>query len=79
MIRLLVLFRLLLLSWWQLDSVIKEQAWYRDYYRSVPPVACPNDGEPLIPGPSAEAPVLYCRFDGWTYPRDYDPDVHSGM
>lgn len=26
------------------------------------PVACPNDGEPLRPGPDGEP---YCPFDGW--------------
>lgn len=67
------------MSWWQLDSVLKEQAEYATYYRSAPPVACPNDGEPLIGGPVQETGILYCRFDGWQYPRDWDPDIHSGM
>jgi len=35
--------------------------------RTVPPVACPNDGTPLLGGPGG---VLYCPFDGWQYPRD---------
>jgi hypothetical protein len=67
-------------SWWQLDSVLKERAEYARFYRSQPPVACPNDGEPLLPAPGGQSGVtLYCRFDGWQYPRDYDPDIHSGM
>ena len=66
-------------SWWQLDSVLKERAEYANYYRSIPPVACPNDGEPLREGPPQQPGVLYCRFDGWQYPRDFDPDIHSGM
>lgn len=67
-------------SWWQLDSVLKEQAEYAQYYRSQPPVACPNDGQPLEPGPPQEPEgSLFCKFDGWTFPRDYDPDIHSGM
>ena len=48
-------------------------------YRAQLPVACPNDGEPLLAGPPQYPTVLYCRFDGWRYPRDYDPDIHSGM
>lgn len=77
---LLVLARLLPASWWQLDSVIKEQAAYADYYRAREPVACPNDGEPLTRAPAREPDViLFCRHDGWQYPRDYDPDLHSGM
>jgi hypothetical protein len=67
-------------SWWQLDSILKERAEYADYYRSQPPVACPNDGEPLLPGPAGSADVeLFCKFDGWAFPRDFDPDIHSGM
>lgn len=31
-----------------------------------PPVACPNDGEPLRTGPRGE---LYCSFDGWRAQR----------
>jgi hypothetical protein len=27
-----------------------------------PPVACPNDGEPLRTGPQGQ---LWCPFDGW--------------
>lgn len=67
------------MSWWQLDSVLKERAEYASYYRAQLPTACPNDGEPLREGPPQTPGVLFCRFDGWTYPRDYDPDIHSGM
>lgn len=67
------------MSWYQLDNVLKEQAEYIEFYRVQPPVACPNDGTPLLPGPVLEPAVLYCRFDGWTYPRDWNPDIHSGM
>ena len=68
------------ISWWQLDSVLKEQAEYANYYRAQQPTACPNDGEPLLPGPPEAADVeLYCKFDGFAYPRDFDPDIHSGM
>lgn len=67
------------MSWWALDSVLKDQAQTADYYRSVPPVACPNDGEPLVPGPPSEAGVLFCPYDGWQYPRDWNADTMSGM
>lgn len=67
------------MSWWGLDSILKERAEYATYYRSAPPVACPNDGEPLLEGPPQEPAMRYCRFDGWQYPRDFDPNVHSGM
>ena len=66
-------------SWWQLDNVLKERAEYAIYYRSQPPVACPNDGVPLLEGPPQAAAVLYCPMGDWQYPRDYDPDIHSGM
>ena len=68
------------MSWWQLDSVLKERAEYANYYRSQIPVACPNDGQPLATAPPRDPRVShYCPFDGWAYPRDYDPDIHSGM
>lgn len=77
---LLALARLLPASWWQLDSVLKERAEYAGYYRSQPPVACPNDGTPLETSPARDPRVqLFCPHDGWAYPRDFDPDVHSGM
>jgi hypothetical protein len=66
-------------SWWGLYNVLREQAEYAQYYRSQPPVACPNDGTPLLGGPPQEAAVLFCPFDGWQWPRDYDPAIHSGM
>lgn len=40
--------------------------------RTEPPSACPNDGEPLEPGPGG---VLHCRNDGWQYPRDWHPPI----
>lgn len=64
---------------WDLYSTLIQQAEYEQYYKTVPPVACPNDGEPLRPGPPSRPNVLYCKYDGWEYPRDWDPEVHSGM
>jgi hypothetical protein len=60
-------------------STLLEQAAYESYYQSIPPVACPNDGEPLRGGPPSEPGILYCSFDGWQYPRDWDPQTMSGM
>lgn len=40
--------------------------------REPPPIACPEDGTPLLPGPGTAPDVeLYCPFDGWQYPRDW--------
>ncbi len=64
---------------WDLYSTLVQQAEYEQYYRSVPPVACPNDGEPLTPGPPSTPNILFCKFDGWQFPRDWDPITHSGM
>lgn len=67
------------MSWWQLYDILHEQAQYEEYYRSVEPMACPLCGEPLRPGPPQTAAVLYCKFDGWQYPRDWDPNTQAGM
>jgi hypothetical protein len=66
-------------SWWQLDSIVKEQAAYEEFYRSQPPLACPLDGTPLLPCPPNSDNELFCPFDGWKYPRDWDPNSMSGM
>lgn len=69
-------------GWWQLDSVIKYAWQEREFYLSQPPVACPRDGQPLQiapPSASADAVELYCPFDGWQYPRDWDPHTMAGM
>jgi hypothetical protein len=67
------------MAWWQLDSVLKEAAADANYYRSVPPVACPLCGEPLRNGPPDASDILFCLFDGWQYPRDYDVNTMAGM
>ena len=64
---------------WDLYATLAEQGQYLTYYRSVPPVACPNDGTLLLAGPPQEPGILYCPFDFWQYPRDYNADIHSGM
>ena len=52
------------MSWEQLLDIAREAALERERASSEPPVACPNDGEPLEKGPGG---VLHCRFDGWTW------------
>jgi hypothetical protein len=64
---------------WDLYSVLQEQAACADYYKSTPPVACPNDGTPLLNGPPSDSAILFCPFDGWQWPRDYDASTMSGM
>lgn len=53
------------MSWEQLLSIAKEAAEYAREDRDNPPVACPNDGEPLVEGPDGR---LFCRWDGWKPP-----------
>jgi hypothetical protein len=60
-------------------ATLQEQAQYIDYYKSMPPVACPRDGTPLLNGPPGEPGILYCPFDFWKYPEDYDAETMSGM
>jgi hypothetical protein len=62
---------------WDLYSTLQDQVERRRYYDTIPPVACPNDGEPLIPAPREGE--LYCKFDGFLYPRDWNPETMSGM
>jgi len=60
-------------------STLREQADLIDYYRTTPPTACPHDGEPLRAGPPSAGGILFCPFDGWQWPRDFDPNTMSGM
>lgn len=63
-------------SWWGLHSVLEQERQELEAYNSQPPVACPECGEPLMNGPSTKSGSgvqLYCKFDGWTYPRDWRP------
>jgi hypothetical protein len=55
-------------SWEQLLSILKTDAAEREFWRNTPPVACPNDGTPLQEGPDGS---LFCKHDGWAYPRDW--------
>lgn len=64
---------------WDLYSTLQQQAQYWDYYAQTLPMACPHDGEPLREGPPDQPGVLWCKFDGWVYPDDYDVNIHNGM
>jgi len=59
------------LSWYAYLSVLKDQQQTFNYYASIPPWACPECGEPLTPAPAGAENTIFCRFDGWEYPRDY--------
>lgn len=52
------------MAWETLLSIKREAAALAAEQANRPPVACPNDGEPLEQGPGG---VLHCRFDGFTW------------
>lgn len=52
------------MSWESLLSILRDAADDIDGQLAQPPVACPNDGEPLQTGPNGE---LFCKFDGWQW------------
>lgn len=54
------------MSWEQLAAILQEGEQIRREDAAADPVACPNDGEPLQPGPDGR---LHCKFDGWTQPN----------
>lgn len=61
-------------SWWGLHSVFEQSRMEFEAYRSMVPMACPVDGEPLTPGPTTASGAgveRFCRFDSYRYPRDH--------
>lgn len=52
------------MAWQQLLEIMAEAKQDAEYFASAPPVACPNDGWPLVSGPEGE---LFCVFDGWIW------------
>lgn len=52
-------------GWYGLLAIYQDAAEELAAEKAQPPVACPNDGEPLKTGPHGG---LYCPFDGWTPP-----------
>jgi hypothetical protein len=49
-------------SWYGLLSITREARILREQEAQRGPLACPNDGEPLLRGPAGE---LFCPWDGW--------------
>lgn len=62
------------MSWYQYLDIIKQARAEADYYAAQPPQACPLCGEPLTSGPPGAGVTLFCRVEGWAYPRDYTPE-----
>lgn len=54
------------MSFEQLRSIIDEDAQRRHLEEVTPPVACPHDGEPLLP---AKNGLLYCPFGDYQWPH----------
>jgi uncharacterized Zn finger protein (UPF0148 family) len=52
------------MSWDQLLDIFKVDQQEREQLASMPPQACPHDGEPLQQGPHGE---LFCPSDGWVW------------
>lgn len=62
------------MSWWQYLDILKHKEQEFQFYATRPPMSCPRCGEPLMNAPPTDAGSsveLYCRFDGWQYPRDW--------
>ena len=55
------------MSWYQLLAIRREAIDEFRAQESAPPVACPNDGEPLDSGPDG---TLHCPWGDYEYPRD---------
>lgn len=49
-------------SWYSLLSIREDARAEVAYEAAAYPVACPNDGEPLIVGPDGQK---FCPYDGW--------------
>lgn len=58
------------MSWNQLLEIAELNRQLRREELSRPPLACPNDGTPLVPAPPSAEGSLFCPHDGWLYPRD---------
>lgn len=53
-------------SWWQLDAIARQNRQNADQERKAGPLACPNDGEPLLYDPRLKR--RRCPYDGWISP-----------
>jgi hypothetical protein len=54
------------MAWDQMLSIIEEAMQYVKEEKTQPPLACPNDGEPLTTSPDGG---LFCKFDGYSWPK----------
>jgi hypothetical protein len=61
-------------GWYGLIGILQANAQDREQEFRRPPLACPNDGEPLVNSVAASSD-LFCHFDGWMYPRDWLPPL----
>lgn len=50
-------------GWSSLQEIYDESLQIADDERNRPPIACPNDGTPLV----EKDGILWCSFDGWTW------------
>lgn len=65
-------------GWYGLLSVLEQSRMEFETFVSTPPVACPDDGEPLTNAPatkSGSGVERFCKYCGWQYPRDWQPPV----
>lgn len=51
-------------GWYSLIAIRDEAVRNREWEAAQVPIACPNDGEPLL---RSKDGTLFCRFDGWKY------------
>lgn len=52
------------MSWEQLAAIQAQARQLAADDAATPPIACPNDGEPLLTDTNGR---LRCPFDGWTW------------
>lgn len=55
------------MAWETLLGILEEARQLEREAAAKVPVECPNDFTPLEAGPDG---TLFCRWDGWVYPRD---------
>jgi hypothetical protein len=54
------------MSWDQLTSISAEATGYHEKERTDPPLACPYDGQPLLPAPAGG---LFCPLGDYEWPK----------
>jgi len=58
-------------GWYAYLDIITEARMEAQRASQAVPLACPNDGQPLLEGPEGQ---FFCPVDGWNYPRDRDDE-----